>query len=97
MSDPTAVDPEEAFVASIASCHMLWFLAIAAREGLEVLSYEDNVTGEMEKRADGKAWIAKVVLKPRMKWGQSEVPDAARISELHHRAHEECFIANSVQ
>lgn len=91
------VDPEEAFVASVASCHMLTFLAVAARKRLVVESYEDAATGIMEKNADGKLAVTRIVLDPRVSFGGSKVPSAAEIARLHESAHEHCFIANSVR
>lgn len=94
-NDPAGVDPEEAFVASLSSCHMLFFVDFARRAGLVVDSYEDEAEGVLEKRGDGKMAITRVMLRPRVAWG-GEVPDEAVFGELHHNAHEACFIANSV-
>ena len=94
-SDPAGVDPEEAFVASLSSCHMLFFLDFARRKGLTIDDYVDVAEGVMEKGADGKFWMARVTLRPQIRWG-GEPPDEATISDLHHRSHEACFIANSV-
>ena len=96
-SDPSAVDPEEAFVASISSCHMLWFLSIAAAKGYVVDRYEDEAVGTMGKNAAGKEWVAEVVLRPRIVFGGERKPDAAALEALHHEAHAECFIASSVK
>ena len=91
-SSETSVDPEEMFVASLASCHMLWFLDLSRRAGVEILSYEDQAEGLMAKNAAGRTAIVKVTLRPKI-----EVKgDAAMLTELHHKAHEACFIANSV-
>ena len=90
-----AVDPEEAFVASLASCHMLFFVDLARRAGHVVDRYIDKAEGLLEKRDDGRMWMSKVTLRPRIDWG-AEKPDEATIADLHHRAHEACFIANSV-
>ena len=95
-SDPAGVDPEEAFVASLSSCHMLFFLDFARRDRWTVDSYIDQAEGVMEKGADGKIAITRVTLKPRIRW-QDEGPDPAALADLHHRAHEACFIANSVK
>ena len=92
---PDAVDPEEAFVASAASCHMLFFLDYARRSGVIVTSYEDEAEGLMERGADGKTRITRITLRPRIVFG-SEQPDQAKLDELHHKAHEACFIANSI-
>ncbi len=94
-SDPAGVDPEEAFVASLSSCHMLFFVDFARRAGFVVDSYVDEAEGVLEKRADGKMAMTRVTLRPRVTWGGNP-PDEAAIADLHHRAHEACFIANSV-
>lgn len=92
-----AVDPEEAFVASISSCHMLWFLDIAARAGWVVDDYNDDAQGLMSPNEQGRLWVSSVTLRPRILFAGDKLPDAAEIKRLHHRAHEECFIANSVR
>ena len=97
MSDASAVDPEEAFVASLASCHMLWFLDIASRAGLFVDSYEDAADGRMGRNAAGKVVVDLVTLRPRARFAGARRPDAAMLAALHHQAHEECFLANSVR
>jgi organic hydroperoxide reductase OsmC/OhrA len=94
-ADAAAVDPEEAFVASLSSCHMLFFLDFARRAGVVVTSYEDEVEGVMEKGADGRVRITRVTLRPQIMFG-GDAPDQAAIDALHHKAHEACFIANSV-
>jgi organic hydroperoxide reductase OsmC/OhrA len=94
-NDPAGVDPEEAFVASLSSCHMLFFIDFARRDGWTIDSYVDEAEGVMEKNAAGKIAITRVTLRPRIAWG-GETPVDAVIAELHHRAHEACFIANSV-
>jgi organic hydroperoxide reductase OsmC/OhrA len=97
MSDAAAVDPEEAFVASLAACHMLWFLSLAAQQGHVVDSYRDAAIGAMTKNAAGKLWISTVTLRPAVRFGGERQPSAEALLQLHHRAHEECFIANSVK
>lgn len=97
MSDAGAVDPEEAFVASLSSCHMLWFLDIAARAGYAVQSYEDAAEGHMGRNAAGKPVVDVVTLRPRTRFAGVRVPDPAALAALHHAAHEECFLANSVR
>lgn len=92
-----AVDPEEAFVASLSSCHMLFFLSFAARAGLTIDSYEDEARGEMAKNEAGKLYVARVTLHPVIVFSGDKRPTEADIAGLHHRAHEECFIANSVK
>ena len=94
-SDAAGVDPEEAFVASLSSCHMLFFLDFARRGGFVVDSYVDDAEGVLEKRADGKVAMTRVTLRPRVNWA-GDAPDEAALADLHHRAHEACFIANSV-
>ena len=94
-SDAGGVDPEEAFVASLSSCHMLFFVDFARRAGLVVDDYVDEAEGAIEKRADGKFAMTRVTLHPRVTWGGNP-PDQAAIADLHHRAHDACFIANSV-
>lgn len=93
--NPSAVDPEDAFTASLASCHMLTFLAIAAVKGFEVLSYADDALGTLDKNADGRMSMVKVVLRPRVVFGERQ-PGAEELAGLHERAHMNCFIANSV-
>ena len=97
MSDAAAVDPEEAFVAALASCHMLWFLSLAAGQGQVVNRYADNAIGTMQRNAAGKLWIATVTLRPEVQFDATSTPTAAALRELHQRAHAECFIANSVK
>jgi organic hydroperoxide reductase OsmC/OhrA len=94
-SDLNAVDPEEAFVASLSSCHMLFFVDFARRAGFVVDAYIDEAEGVLEKNADGKMAMTRVTLRPRATWG-GDAPDEAAIADLHHRAHDACFIANSV-
>lgn len=95
-SDPSAVDPEEAFVASLSSCHMLWFLSIAAGRGFRVDRYVDKAVGTMAKNAAGKLAMTRVVLQPDVTFSGERRPDRAEIAAMHHEAHAECFIANSV-
>lgn len=95
-SDATGVDPEEAFVASLSSCHMLWFLSIAAKRGWVVDGYRDEAVGTMEKDERGRLWMSRVVLRPAVTFvGERPMRDAELAA--HHEAHEECFIANSVR
>jgi len=94
-SDPAGVDPEEAFVASLSSCHMLFFLDFARRAGRVVEGYDDVAEGVMAKRDDGRMAMTLVTLRPKIEWG-GEAPDAETLAVLHHKAHEACFIANSV-
>ena len=96
-TDASAVDPEEAFVAAIASCHLLSFLPLAALAGFEVLRYEDEAVGRMTKNEAGRHWVSEVELHPRITWAEGKAPDPEREAELHHRAHDDCYIANSVR
>jgi organic hydroperoxide reductase OsmC/OhrA len=95
-SDPAGVDPEEAFVAALSSCHMLWFLSLAAAAGWVVESYEDAATGTMGRIASGQMAFTAVVLRPRIVCAEP-APDAAAIGALHDAAHARCFIAHSVR
>jgi len=92
-----AVDPEEAFIASLSSCHMLFFLDFASRAGFRIDSYEDAAVGEMAKNESGKLFVAKVTLNPRIVFSGDKRPSEPDIAALHHTSHEECFIANSVK
>ena len=96
LSRADAVDPEEAFVASLSSCHMLWFLSLAAKAGFTVDSYEDQAEGIMAKNGKGKLAMTRVTLRPLAVFSGVVVPDRVRIEALHQQAHEECFIASSV-
>lgn len=89
------VDPEEAFVASISSCHMLFFLAGAAKAGFVIDEYRDEAQGELAKNEKGKLYVSRITLRPRVTYAGSS-PDSSTEAELHHAAHEQCFIANSV-
>jgi organic hydroperoxide reductase OsmC/OhrA len=95
-SDSSAVDPEEAFVASLASCHMLWFLSIAAKNGLCVQSYEDQAVGTLAAGGDGKLRMTVVNLRPHVVFTGEKPATAEQVREMHEEAHEECFLANSV-
>jgi organic hydroperoxide reductase OsmC/OhrA len=97
MSDAHAVDPEEAFVASLSSCHMLWFLAIAAKRKFCVDRYFDAALGVMEKNAEGKVAVTRVTLRPEAIFSGERQPTRAELEALHHTAHDECYIANSVK
>jgi len=95
--NPECVDPEEALVAALSSCHMLTFLAIASRKKLVVESYEDDAVGYMEKNVEGKLAITRCVLRPQIRFGGPTAPAADEITKMHEHAHHECFIANSVR
>ncbi len=95
LSRADAVDPEEAFIASLSSCHMLFFLFYAAKGGFKIDRYEDEAIGEMGKNARGAMAMLKVRLRPKIDW-DGTAPSAEQLEKLHHSAHESCFIANSV-
>ena len=97
LGDESRVDPEEALVASLSSCHMLTLLAVAAKKRLVVDSYVDDAVGVMEQNAEGKLAVTRVVLRPRIVFGGEQQPTEEEVDQLHHIAHEECFIANSVK
>ncbi len=97
MSDASAVDPEEAFVASLSSCHMLWFLSIAAKHKFCVDSYVDAASGVMAKDAAGKVAMTVVTLRPDVAFSGAKLPTRTEIDALHHEAHESCYIASSVK
>ncbi len=94
--NPDLVDPEEAFVGALSSCHMLTFLAIAAKKRLVVDRYEDNAVGFLEKNADGRMAVTRATLCPKVAWGGDKIPTAEEIQGMHEKAHHNCFIANSV-
>jgi organic hydroperoxide reductase OsmC/OhrA len=96
-SDAAAVDPEEAFVASLSSCHMLWFLSLAAGQGFCIDRYADAATGEMKKNPSGRLAMTVVTLHPAVEFSGERMPGRADVERLHHEAHESCFIANSVK
>ena len=96
-SNPAFVDPEEAYVASISSCHMLTFIYLAGRQGFQVDSYEDEAVGVMSKNEKGIPWISSVTLRPKIAYSGDKLPTPADQERLHHLAHEQCFIANSIK
>lgn len=96
-SNPAHVDPEEAFVASVSSCHMLTFLWLAQRQGFQADSYEDTAVGVMSKNDRGSMWVSKITLAPKIVWSGEKKPADADLDTLHHHAHEQCFIANSIK
>jgi organic hydroperoxide reductase OsmC/OhrA len=92
------VNPEELFVAALSSCHMLTFLAIASKSRLVIDSYSDHAFGVMTPRAeDGKLWVSHVTLIPEVRWAEGSVVAPEKLKELHRKAHENCFVANSVK
>jgi organic hydroperoxide reductase OsmC/OhrA len=97
LGSATCVDPEEAFVASLSSCHMLTFLAIASRKKYVVDSYRDNAVGVLNKDSSGRLAVVKVTLHPEISFGGEAKPTADELGQLHDQAHHACFIANSVK
>ena len=93
-ADTAAVDPEEAFVAAVSSCHMLWFLDLARQAGFEVASYTDNAKGHLTTGQGAR--ISRVDLHPDVVWAGT-APSPSEVETLHHKAHENCFIANSIK
>ncbi|MBK8741271.1 MAG: OsmC family protein [Betaproteobacteria bacterium] len=96
MADAAAVDPEEAFVSALSSCHMLWFLSVAVKRRFRVDSYHDKAVGTMARDARGKLAITTVTLRPDVRFSGERLPAPEEIAAMHHAAHDECFIANSV-
>jgi len=96
-SNPAHVDPEEAFVASISSCHMLTFLHVARLAGFQIESYADEAVGEMAKNERGVAWVAVVTLNPTIVYSGDKRPTHEQEAELHHKAHDGCFVSQSVK
>jgi organic hydroperoxide reductase OsmC/OhrA len=96
MSSADAVDPEEAFVASLSSCHMLWFLSIAAKRGFSVSEYTDEARGTTGRNSSGRVAMTRVDLSPLAKFAGDRAPTTKEIEAMHRAAHENCFIANSV-
>jgi organic hydroperoxide reductase OsmC/OhrA len=95
--DAERVNPEEALVAALSSCHMLTFLAVAAKHKLVLDSYRDDAVGVLEKNAEGRLAITRVTLRPRIEWAAGVTVSAEQLAKLHHDAHENCFIASSVK
>ncbi len=96
-SNPANVDPEEAFVASVSSCHMLTFVWLASKAGFEVTSYVDEAVGKMSKNERGVPWVSSINLKPQVTYTGSKQPTPIEVAQLHHQAHEQCYIANSIK
>src|SRR5262245_7785187 len=96
-SNPAHIDPEEAFVAAISSCHMLTFLYLASQAGFQVDGYEDEAAGVTTKNEKGVPWVGAVTLRPRISYSGDKLPTAADEERLHHLAHEQCFIAQSIK
>lgn len=95
--DANRVNPEEAFVASLSTCHMLTFLALCARKRFTVDTYFDEASGVLERNAQGRYWVARVSLRPRVAFSGARQPSTGELSDLHRTAHETCFVANSVK
>src|SRR3990172_6678871 len=96
-TSPSAVDPEEAFVAAVSSCHMLTFLYVASKQGFQVDSYDDEAVGAMTKNEQGVPWISLITLNPKIAFSGPKLPTPADEEQLHHLAHEQCYIANSIR
>jgi len=96
-SDASAVDPEEAYVAALSSCHMLWFLSITAAQGFVVESYDDEPLGRMHEVRPKREAVTEVVLRPKVVFDPAHAPSSAQLAALHHQAHDHCFLANSVK
>jgi organic hydroperoxide reductase OsmC/OhrA len=97
LSDEAAVDPEEAFIASLSSCHMLFFLDFARRAGFRIDSYEDQAEGVLAKDPQGRMAMTVVTLRPQIAFSGDKLPSPGDLDELHHKSHEACYIANSVR
>lgn len=96
-SNAACVDPEEAFVASVSSCHLLTYLYLAFRRGFQVDAYQDEAVGFMTKNENGVPWVSSITLHPRITYSGEKLPTAEDEQRLHHLAHEQCFIANSIK
>jgi len=97
LSNPEGIDPEEAFVASLSSCHMLTFVYLAYRKGFEVVNYRDEAIGTMSKGDNGVPWVSKVTLNPKVEYSGQKQPTAQEEAELHEQGHHYCYVANSVK
>ncbi|MNI87989.1 OsmC-like protein [compost metagenome] len=97
MGSPEKADPEQLLVSALASCHMLYFLAICEGQGYVVSSYSDSAKGFVNKRAEGGFWVSQIVLRPKVEFSSAKQPDRQTLERLHHRAHKGCFIANSIK
>lgn len=96
-ANPANVDPEEAFVASLSSCHMLTFIYVAGKQRFQVDAYRDNAVGHMSKNEKGVPWVSSIELNPEITYSGDKIPSPAEEEHLHHLAHEQCFIANSIK
>lgn len=96
-SNSAFVDPEEAFVAAVSSCHMLTFLWLASKAGWVADEYVDHAIGEMTRNDRGVLWVSTISLRPQIIWSGERIPSPSEVEELHHQAHDQCFIAQSIQ
>lgn len=96
-SNPANVDPEEAYVAAVSSCHMLTFLYLASKQGFQVDSYYDEAVGVMSKNEKGVSWVSTITLRPKTVYSGAKMPSREEVEKLHHEAHEQCFISNSIK
>ncbi len=96
-SNPADVDPEEALIAAASSCHMLFFLAFAAKVGFVVDAYADNAVGYLDRDADGRQFMARIELRPDIAFAGERLPTREEIEALHHKAHDACYVANSLR
>ncbi len=96
-SNPECVDPEEAFVAAVASCHMLTYLYLAYRQGFQVDAYHDEAVGSMTQNEHGIPWVSSIRLNPRITYSGQKMPTSSQEHDLHHLAHQQCYIANSIK
>lgn len=96
-SNPASVDPEEAYVAAVSSCHMLTFLYLAGKAGFHVDRYEDEAVGTMTKNERGTPWMSAITLQPKISYIGAKQPSAVEVEHLHHEAHDQCFIAQSIK
>lgn len=96
MGNADLTNPEELFVSALSGCHMLTFLFLAARQGFIIDNYRDEAVGKLGKNAQGKMAVTHVTLKPKISFSGDKKPSSSEIEQIHHQAHENCFIANSV-
>lgn len=96
-SNPANVDPEEAFVAAVSSCHMLTFLFLACQAGFHIERYEDEAVGVMARNEHGRLWVNRIELRPQIAHGGDKPLSTTELERLHHAAHEQCYIANSIK
>lgn len=97
MGDSELADPEQLLVSALASCHMLYFLAICEGSGYTVSTYEDDAIGKVSKSPEGFLWVSSITLRPKVSFSSEKQPDRDALERLHHRAHKGCFIANSIR